>query len=254
MNKKFLLILAVWLLCGPLAANAELIQSTTGVYLTFRHCVSGETVCDSIGPTEAGSYGGLPGGPTATADHADPTYGEASGSAQLTAGPGAAELSANATSLPIIRNGANSIVMQRYTNASANAELLNIHGTLTYQQTIPVENAGFPSDSPARSGTNAEIVIVSIDADYLEAGTTSEENSALLLEGPDPSIDSEELGVSSASTFSKPNGSGTETFSSTVTVEPGDSIWVWIILQSLVANGAEVSASLTTNVETVKVD
>ena len=253
MNNKSLLILAVWLLCGSVA-NAELIQSTTGVYLSFRHCVSGDSVCDSIGPTEASSHGGLPGGLAAITSHADPTYGEASGRAQLTGGPGVAELSANATSLPIMRNGANSIVMQRYTNTSANAETLIFDGMLTYEQTSPAENATFPADSPARSGANAEIVIVSIDADFLEAGTTTEENNTLLLEGPDPSFVSEELGIASASTFSKPNGSGTETFSSTVTVESGDSIWVWIILQSLVANGAEVNATLNTTSESTKVD
>ncbi len=121
MNNKFLLILAVVLLAGPLAANADRVQSSTSVFLTFRHCVAGETVCDSIAPVEAGSYGGLPGEPAAITSHADPTYGEASGSAQLTGARGAAELSANATSLPATRNGAKSITLQRYTNESANA-------------------------------------------------------------------------------------------------------------------------------------
>jgi hypothetical protein len=72
MHNKFLLILAVWLLTGPVAANAELVQSSTSVYLTFRHCVSGETVCDSIVPVEVGRYGGLPGEPAAITSHADP--------------------------------------------------------------------------------------------------------------------------------------------------------------------------------------
>ena len=41
MKKKLTMILAMGLLAGPMAANAELVQSTTGVYLTFRECVEG---------------------------------------------------------------------------------------------------------------------------------------------------------------------------------------------------------------------
>ena len=254
MNNKFLMIFAVVLLAGPLAVNAELVKSTTGVMLTFRHCVAGETVCDSIGPYEAASYGGLPGAPAAITSHADPTFGEASGSAQLTGAPGAAELSANATSLPAMRNGANSVTLQRYTNKGANAEMLTFAATLTYTQTIPAENAAFPAGSPARSGANAEIYIFSMDADFLEAGTTAEENITALMEEPDPSITTTELGSASTEPSTNVTESGTTTLSSTVTVEPGDSIWLWVILQSLAANGADVSATLDTKLESTKAD
>ncbi len=230
------------------------VQSSTSVYLTFRHCVSGETVCDSIAPVEAGSYGGLPGEPAAITSHADPTYGEASGSAQLTGAPGAAKLSANATSLPTTRNGSNCVILQRYTNKGANAETLTFGATLTYKQTIPAENTGFPADSPARSGAYAEFVIFSMDADSVEAGTTAEENGTLLMEGPDPSIITAELEFAGTAPLSNVTESGTETLSSTVTVEPGDSIWLWVVLQSLAANGAEVSATLDTKLESTKAD
>jgi len=254
MKNKFLVVLAVGLLTGPLAANADPVQFTTGVFLTFRHCVSGETVCDSIAPVEAGSYGGLPGESAAITSHTDPTFGEASGSAQLTGAPGAAELSANATSLPATRNGANSITLQRYTNESANAQKLTVGATLTYNQTIPAENAIFPAGSPARSGAHAEIFIFSVNADSLEAGTTAEENNTLLLEGPDPSITTTELASAGTEPSSNVTESGTTTLSSTVTVEPGDSIWLWTILQSLAANGAVVSATLDTKLESMKAD
>ncbi len=254
MNNKFLVILAAALLTVPLAANAELVQSTTSVLLTFRHCVAGETVCDSIGPQEASSFGGLPGAPAAITSHADPTFGEASGSAQLTGAPGAAEMSANVSSLPATRNGSNCMVLKRYTNESANAETLTFGAALTYNQTIPAENAGFPADSPARSGAYAEFVIFSMDADSVEAGTTAEENGTLLMEGPDPSIITAELEFAGTAPLSNVTESGTETLSSTVTVEPGDSIWLLVILQSLAANGAEVSATLDTRLESTKAD
>ncbi len=254
MNNKFLMILAAALLTGPLAANAELVQSTTSVFLTFRPCIAGETICDSIGPPEAGSYGGLPGAPAAISSHADPTFGEASGSAQLTGAPGAAEMSAYATSLPTTRNGSNCMILKRYTNKSANAETLTFGATLTYSQTIPAENAVFAAGSAGSSGASAEIYIFSADADSLEAGTTAEENFGFLMEGPDPSIITTELGSASTGPSTNVSEADAKTFSSTVTVEPGDSIWLWAILQSLAANGADVSATLDTTLESTKTD
>ena len=47
MKKNLLAILTLVLLSGPVTAKT--IQSSTGVQLTFRQCVKGETACDSIG-------------------------------------------------------------------------------------------------------------------------------------------------------------------------------------------------------------
>ena len=41
-------------------------------------------------------------------------------------------------------------------------------------------------------------------------------------------------------------GKGSESGSITAKIAPGDSVWIFAILQSLGANGAEVNASLTT--------
>ena len=70
MNNKIPAILALGLLIGPLMANADLVQSATGAIATFRQCVSGATVCDSIGPYLASTYGGLPGDLAAQASQA----------------------------------------------------------------------------------------------------------------------------------------------------------------------------------------
>jgi len=83
MKNKFLPILGVCLLTGPQLAVAELVESSTGVMLTFRPCDSGATVCDSIGPPQVSRYGGLPGELSAIARHVDSNYGEASGSAKI---------------------------------------------------------------------------------------------------------------------------------------------------------------------------
>ncbi len=254
MNNKLLLILAVSLLTGPLAADADPVQSSTSVFLTFRHCVSGETVCDSIAPVEAGSYGGLPGEPAAITSHADPTYGEASGSAQLTGAPGAAEMSASVSSLPDTRNGGNSFILQRYTNTGASAETLTFGGTLTYDQTVPAENAGFPADGGAHTGAVVELGIFTSNVDSLEAGTTAEENNAALMSDPDPGIEITELEFVSTGPVSNVTGTGTTELSTTVTVNPGESIWLWVALQNFAANGAVANASLDTHLESTTVE
>ena len=247
MKNKFLAMLAVGLLVGPLTANADLIQSTTSVQLTFRQCVSGATVCDSIGPVQTRTYGGLPGESAALTSQADPAYGESSGSAQLKGAPGAAEMSASVSSLPATRNGGNSFILQRYTNTGASAETLTFGGTLTYDQTVPAENAGFPADGGAHTGAVVELGIFTSNVDSLEAGTTAEENNAALMSDPDPGMEITELEFVSTGPVSNVTGTGTTELSTTVTVNPGDSIWLWVALQNFAANGAVANASFDTN-------
>ena len=252
MNNKFLVILAVWLLTGPLAANADLVQSTTGVLTTFRQCVSGETACDAISPIAITSVGGRRGEPTAHASKTDPAYGTSEGSAQLTGAPGAAKLSASATSLPAARNGSNSVMLQRYTNTGADAETLTFGVTLSYDQTVPAENASFPADGGGHSGAGAEINIFTMDAVSFEVGTTAEDNYAAIFSEAEPAGYTD-LMYASTGPVTNVTGSGTREASGTVILNPGDSIWLFAILQSFAVNGAEVDASLETSLESTPV-
>jgi len=253
MKNKLPAILALGLLTGPLTADADLVQSSTSALATFRQCVSGETACDSVGPTLIQSYGGLPGEPTASTSQMDPEYGASEGSVHLQGAPGAAELSASATSLPGTRNGGNSVLLQRYTNASTSAETLTFGISLTYDQTVPAENAGFPQAGSAQSGAVAEIAIFTMTADSLDAGTTAEENNTALMSEPDWDSGIAELKFAGTGPVSHVTGSGTAEIAETVTVEAGDSIWLWAILQSLAANGAVVNASADTNLDSMPV-
>jgi len=253
MNNKFPAILALGLLTGPLTAHADLVQSATGAIATFRQCVSGETACDSVGPSLVSTYGGMPGDLTAQASQADPRYGPSEGSAQITAAPGVAELSASATSLPGTRNGGNSVMLQRYTNTRARAETLSFGITLTYDQSVPAENARFPLEGGAHSGAAAEIAIFTLTADSFDVGTTAEENITALMSEPGPDIGFEELKFASTGPISNVTGSGTTEIAETVTVEPGDSICLWAILQCLAANGAVVNAAVETNLDSMSV-
>ena len=248
MKNKILAILVVALMGLPVVAIAEPIQFGTANILTFRECTAGETTCDSFGPMLSATWGGIPGELLSEVSQADVAYGEAYGSAVLTEKPGVAEMKAIAVSLPATRNGSSSVVLQRYTNASESAETLTFEAELTYTQEVPAENAGFPEDAHMGSGASAEIVIFTMDIDAIETGpTTAEVYSALSFEQEPAGL--KDLDAARVGPNSNETGEGTSTLSATTIVEPGDSVWLWAILQGIVVNGATVNASLTTNLK-----
>lgn len=248
MNKKCLPFIAIALL-SPMCAIAVEVQSTSSVYLSFRHCVAGETVCDSIGRAEISVAGGLPGESAANANRTEPEFGEVNGSAHLKDSPGETQLIAEASSLPATRNGGNSFIVQRYTNASEGAEALTLTATFDYEQTVPAENAAFPPDGPSRSGAVAEMEFFTLDVDAIEAGTTAEDNWETMFQVPEADLGYASVVFTGSGPTSNVSESETKSFSIDTVVAAGDSIWIVVILQSLAANGAEVSASLATSLE-----
>jgi hypothetical protein len=248
MRNKILTILVVTLLGVPAVATAELIQFGAANILTFRQCTSGETTCDSFGPMLFSTWGGIPGELLSEVSQADVAYGEAYGSATLTEEPGAAEMKAITVSLPATRNGSTSVILQRYTNASESAETLTFEAELSYKQTVPAENAGFPEDAHMGSGASAELVIFTMDVDAIETGTTAEELYGALSFEQEPA-GLKDLDAARVEPSSNETGEGTSTLSATTIVEPGDSVWLWAILQGLVVNGATVNASLETTLD-----
>jgi hypothetical protein len=244
MKNKISAILILALLAGPVAA--EMVKSTTGVHVTFRHCVEGVTACDSITPTVLAKNGGLPGNSEAHASQEDPAYGVASGSTKRTGAPDSAEMKAGVSALQGARNGSSGFVIERYSNMGAGAETLTYSGTLTYDQTVPGENADFPAEGGSHSTAFAELEIFTLDVDALDAGTTVEENIAIFLDEPDPDVEYVKLKIASSRGPDNVTGSGTKKLSSTVVIDPGDSVWLFAILQCLGSNGAVVNASLET--------
>lgn len=253
MTNKNTLLLSLLIATGPV--SADLITSTTGVMVTSRDCIPGKTVCDSFGRSTAQEVGGLPGARQAQASLGDPAFGKAVGSTIVRDAPGSAEMSASVKPLPGKRNGANGVFMQRYTNTSEQEESLTFMATLTYEQTIPAENADFPDKHDEEAGTfdlsslaSAEIYIFAMDIEAIEAGTTASDNmDALMGETELPEgVEPVELHSSKAKEHNNVNGTGTTELSGTVTIAPGNSIWMFAILQSLGANGAEISGTLTT--------
>lgn len=254
MNNKCILLISLLLAAGPV--SAELVTSTSGVMVTSRDCVAGKTVCDAFGRSTAMEIDGLPGARQAQASLDEAAVGKAVGSTMLTDEPGGAVLKASINPLPGKRNGANSIFIQRYTNVSERAGSLTFRATLTYEQTIPAENADFPDKNDEEAGTfdlgsvaSAEIGIFAVDVAGIEAGTTASDNmSALMVEAGLPEgVEPVELHFSKAQEHKNVNGTGTAELSGTVTIAPGDSIWMLAILQSLGANGAVISGTLSTS-------
>ena len=245
MNYKYLFILFLVFLVGSNAVIAVPVQSTTSVYVSLRKCVAGETACDSIERTHSNAIGGLPGSTDARASQKDPAYGESTGSSQLTGEPGAARLTAVVKTMPGARNGSSNITLQRYTNMSETIQTLIFDGTLIFDQTIPEENAEFPPDGGGQSGVVVEMELFSSKLDSFEAGNTAEENwAAFNTEEPD-----ENQMLANATTDGMVmivTGQGTKALTMSIELKPGDSIWMFGLLQVIAANGAVVDASLDT--------
>jgi len=233
-------------------ALAVSVESTTSIILTIRECIAGETACDNIGPAKPMIIEGLPGKTETDATYEDPAFGKAAGSAKLMALPAVSEQSAQSSSLPGARNGGNAAILRKYTNSGTSAETVTLTGILSYEQNVPEENSGFPENSPGRSGAGAEIVILRLNADAIEAGTTAEDNYMMLDKGLED-IGFTELGFDPSGPPSNVSETGTRSVSVTVTVEAGDSVWFWTALQSIAANGAEVNANFVTQLEVLPV-
>lgn len=231
--------------CQALAVSVE---STTSIILTMRECVAGATACDTVGPATTMIKEGLPGKSEANATHEDPAFGEVAGDVKLTALPRISEHSARSLSLPGARNGGNAAILRKYTNSTGGAEIVTLTGNLSYQQSVPEENSGLPEESPGRSGAVVELAILRINADVLEAGATAEDNYMMLEKGVEE-IGYTELGSEISGPPTNVSEEGTRTVSVAVTVEAGNIIWLWAVLQSFAANGAEAGGRLVTSLE-----
>jgi hypothetical protein len=246
MKYQLLLITCWFFLAGSPTVFAEPVQSTTSTYVSLRSCIPGETLCDAIGPSRFKEIGGTPGSPEAQASQQNPEFGEAMGAAVLSGEPGAATLQAKAKSLPAARNAGTAFVLQRITNSTASAQTMTLEGTLVYDQEVPEENAAFPQDQGGRSGTLVELDLFTMTDDFVEAGTTAEENWAIMDREPPPDYQS----LGSARTdgmISTVTEQDSKTFSISVVIESGVSIWMFALLQGIAANGAEVDAELVTS-------
>ena len=222
-------------LVAPVAANAVEISAGTAEYVTFRDCIAGATACDDVSPIVSGLFGGSPGAYSSSADETFAGYGSASGSVSLSGTIGAPILHASASSDPGKRSNTNSVALQSYTYTGTEATTRTFGGTLTYSQ---VETGNYPLNT----GVYAVIDAFTLPTATIDVGDTPDSNFYTLFDGGFPGY-ADVASSTFLDTSSTAAGSGT--FGVTLTLTPGETIWLSVLLQTPAANGSSVDASHT---------
>jgi PEP-CTERM motif len=244
MQSKFFLAPLLLALALPVA-EATSITAGTGEIVTFRQCVAGVTACDTLdttGPDASLTYGGLPGNSSSSTGTVElGTLGTGFGYASLgtSAVDGAPFLEASANAVPGERVGTTVIALQSYAWNGEGPATRTFDGTLSYSQTL---TGTYP---PAVwGGINAEIDIFTMTPTSVDAGTTALENFDSLYNADGGLLGYADLGSAQYSDLNS-NPDGSALLSDTVTLTPGQTIWVWTILQTVGTNGGAVDAAHT---------
>jgi hypothetical protein len=221
------------------AAHAVLISAGTAESVTIRDCISYQTPCDGLSAPLVQNYGGFPGAFSSSASATIASHGSATGSVALSGTVGAPILHASAFSNVGARTNTNSVALQRYTYEGDAPTTRTFGGALTYAQSIN----GVFSNVGVGSGVNAVIGVFTLGVDEIEAGDDAVSNFLTLFNvsalpgytslGLEQFVDTES------------NLAGSALLDVTVTLNPGDTVWVWARLQTPAPNGSWVDASHT---------
>ena len=237
MNRLFARSVLALLLAAPFVTHAVEINAGTSEYVTFRDCVAGATACDSVSHIVFGQFGGSPGAFSSAANVTYAGYGSAAGSVSFSGTIGAPILHANASSLAGKRTNTNSVALQSYTYTGTETTTRTFGGTLTYNQ---VETGAYPDNA----GVYASIDAFTLTAATIDAGSTPDTNFYTLLNADFSAYGYADVASNSyIDTGTNPAGSGT--LGVTVTLTPGETIWLRVLLQTPAANGSFVDASHT---------
>lgn len=244
MNSKSLFAALTLALALPVA-NATPITAGTGELVGFHACIAGATACDSFetsGPANLLAFAGLPGNTsssTGTVTLGDLGTGMGSATLGTSAVDGAPTLRASVNPVSGERITANVVALQSYTWNGTGPATRTFGGTLTYSQTI---TGSYPPEIGA--GVYAGIDIFTMSPSSIDAGSTSEDNLLALTSADGGLPGYTDLGyVQYTDGTTNPDGSGS--LADTVTLTPGETIWVWTLLQAVGTNGSSVDASHT---------
>ena len=231
-------IVAAATLALPWAAQATLISYGTVEFVTARLCIAGASGCDDVSRIISSSRGGLPGDAMSSASATFAGFGTAFGSVSLSGVVGAPILKASATSELGKRVNTNSIALQRYTYTGSAPSVRSFGGTLSYSQSLSGDYSG-----AVGAGINALIDIFSLPTATVDVASAPDAYfndlfSHELFAGYSEIASSSYQDRSSTS-------SGIGTLSVSVALNPGDTVWVWTLLQTPAANGSAVDASHT---------
>ena len=242
MNRLFARSPLALLLAAPLLAQAVEITAGTSEYVTFRDCIAGTTACDNISPIVSGQYGGNPGAYASAASENHAGYGSASGSVSFSGTIGAPVLHASASSDLGKRANTNSVALQSYTYTGSAPTTRTFGGTLTYNQSL----TGVYPDSAA-TGVYAMIDAFTLTASAIDAGSDAVSNFNALFGEPftgDPAYGYVDLAQNTFSDDSS-TAAGSGSLGVTLSLTPGETIWLYVVLQTPAVNGSVIDASHT---------
>lgn len=224
------------LLSSCISANAILVTSGTAEFIHSRTCLAQADGCIVTGPNIA-YYGGNPGDAASSLSQTIVGHGLGEASSQLSGTIGAPILRATSTSFPDVFFNSQAIALQSYTYTGAASTTRIFDGTITYSQSM----VPLPIDI---GGVFANILIFKTSASSLEAGSTSKSNFVALSNDIYNLPDYIELG-SGFYANSKTTASGNGAVNVSVSLNPGDTVWVQTILIASAFNGDIIDASHT---------
>lgn len=235
---KFVLSTAAALLAAPLQGHAVLADYGVAEGVSLRTCIAGQTGCDeAVRPPFALEFGGLPKEAVAQASVISGNS-SATGKVSLSGAIGAPILSATAHGAAAVRANTTAFALQKYEYNGATADTRTFSATLSYAQTL---SDVYPP--PDGSGIVAAIDLFTLPVPMIEVGDTAESNfGALFGVSALPgyiSLGSQEFTDQSSVT------NGFATLAVTHTLQPGDTVWVWTLLQTPAPNASTIDASHT---------
>ena len=234
---------------GCAAAQAQDVNSSTSAFVSARDCISGTSGCDSISHVRYYAVGGNPGDSSASAAQSPTGYGTSSAGATLTGVIGAPILTVSAVSTAGNREAASAFGLQSYTYTGTSATQDTFGGSVSYSQTI---NGNYPSS--VGSGIQATIDVFTLPAGTLfNAGESALDNYDALADAADGNSGVYTTPIAGFTLLGSNTFSDTTTHltglghtSVSVTLQPGETVWVIASLGAFAPNGTVIDPTFTT--------
>lgn len=227
------------------AGHAVPVSFGVAQQVSIRECVAGVTACDSLvlGPARQLVFGGEPGATSSSAVGDVSGFGTAESTVSLSGTIGAPVIKAKAASEFGARLITTSVALQRYTYTGSEATTRTFGGRLTYSQSGTL--FGDPDDFLylGMTGVNAVIQLFAAPAEAFDADNSSPLRffQSLFFDFVSEAVP---LGSDQVLAADEAAG-GSADLAVSISLNPGDAIWVLVTLQTPAANGGWVDASHT---------
>lgn len=219
-------------------SNAAQVTSSTADAVGFHNCIPETNPCSVIGPNLQISTGGVPGGASASVTATRAGMGEARASVSLTGIDGAPIVHAFAQSEIGARVNTTTFALQKYTYTGDAPTIRSFGGTVSFSQAISGDYPG-----PNGNGVYAEIDVFQLPTATVDVGSSTDSNFLALAE---LQLLPGYVDLATASyTNSSTTDGGAGTLSASVSLRPGETIWIEAILSTPAPNGEVVDVSHT---------